>query len=167
MAKRPTEIERKWLVDDPPELSKPKGARIIQGYIAVGPKGVEIRVRGLADKFFETIKAGKGLQRDEIEIELSRKQFKSLWRATRGKRLEKIRYSMKWQGHKIELDVYKKQWAGLVVAEVEFKSQKQASNFCPPSWFGREVTEDEEYSNAKLANGKGRRTRANAVKNQS
>ena len=152
MAKRPTEIERKWLIDNPPDLSKRKGTKIIQGYIAVSRAGVEIRVRALGARFFETIKNGKGLQRDEIEIELSRKQFKSLWRATRGKRVEKIRYSMKWQGRKIELDVYKKQCAGLVLAEVEFKSRKQASNFSPPAWFGPEVTDDEEYRNAKLAN---------------
>jgi len=151
MAKRSTEIERKWLVNDSPDLSKQKGAKIIQGYIAVCPEGVEIRVRGLGARFFETIKTGEGLQRGEIEIELSRKQFKSLWRATRGKRLEKIRYRLKWQGHKIELDVYKKPMADLVVAEVEFKSRKQAAKFSPPSWFGREVTEDEKYKNAMLA----------------
>ena len=120
MTKRATEIERKWLVDDPPKLSRRKGTRIIQGYNAVCSEGVEIRVRGLGDKFFETVKIG-----------LSQKQFKSLWRTTRGNRLEKIRYRMKWQGHKIELDVYTKPRAGLVVAEVEFKSQKQAANFYP------------------------------------
>jgi len=151
MTKRRTEIERKWLVDDPPELSKRKGAKIIQGYIAACPEGLEIRVRGLGARFFETVKTGEGLQRGEIEIELSQKQFKSLWRTTRGKRLEKRRYWMKWQGHKIELDVYQKPRAGLMVAEVEFKSRNQAANFSPPPWFGREITEDDEYKNARLA----------------
>jgi adenylate cyclase len=36
-------------------------------------------------------------------------------------------------------------------AEVEFKTSKQAKAFSPPDWFGKEVTEDEEYKNAHLA----------------
>ena len=98
-------------------------------------------------EFFETIKTGAGLKRGEIEIELSRKQFKAIWPAARGRRLEKIRYTLKWRRIKIELDVYKKDLAGLKVVEVEFKSRKQASDFSPPPWFGREVTGEDEYKN--------------------
>ena len=151
MRQRAIEVERKWLIENPPKLPRRKGAKITQGYLVVSSEGIEVRVRRKDGKFFETIKTGTGLKRGEIEIELSRKQFRSLWTATQGRRLEKVRYTLKWQRRKIELDVYKKELAGLKVAEVEFKSRKQASDFLPPPWFGKEITNDDQYKNASLA----------------
>src|SRR6185369_17273315 len=150
MARNQTEIERKWLVEDPPSLVSRKGVRILQGYITVSAEDAEVRLRQKDERFFETVKSGTGLLRGEIEIEVSRKQFKSLWPATRGRRLEKTRYIIKWRGKSIELDVYKKKLAPLKVAEVEFKSRKEATKFSPPPWFGREVTDDAEYKNVNL-----------------
>jgi hypothetical protein len=39
----------------------------------------------------------------------------------------------------------------LVLAEVEFRSKRQARVFTPPSWFGRDVTDDERYTGSCLA----------------
>ncbi len=151
MAENQIEIERKWSVNEPPKLSKRKKMTINQGYLAVNAKGTEVRLRRQNHKHFQTIKTGTGLQRGEIEVPLSRKQFKLLWPATRGHRLEKMRYVIKWRGHKIELDVYKKELLGLMVAEVEFKSKKEAEAFSPPKWFGEEVTDNKSYKNVNLA----------------
>ena len=120
-------------------------------YLAVNRNGTEVRLRRQDDKHFQTIKTGMGLQRGEIEIKLSRKQFNSLWPATRGHRLEKVRYTLKWRGNKIELDVFKKKLSGLLIAEVEFKSKPEAEVFSPPEWFGQEVTDDKSYKNVNLA----------------
>lgn len=145
------EIERKWLIDNPPDLSDTTMTQIRQGYIAVADKGPEIRLRRKGAKFFLTTKTGAGLQRDEIEIELSEKQFRKLWPATRGRRLNKNRHTLKWHGQTIEVDVYRQKLSGLTVAEVEFKTRKQAQSFSPPEWFGKEVTKDKAYRNANLA----------------
>ncbi len=61
-----------------------------------------------------------------------------------------------WQRQKIDLDVYKRQLAGLLVAEVEFKSRNRPRTPHRPSWFGREVTEEKEYKNSMLATQKKR-----------
>lgn len=151
MAGSQIEIERKWLVEDPPDLKGRKGVIIIQGYIAVSVEGAEVRLRRKGERYFETVKTGTGLQRGEIEIELSRKQFNSLWPATRDRRLEKTRYTIIWHRKTIELDVYKKRLAPLKVAEVEFKSRKEAADFSPPPWFGKEVTDDSAHKNVNLA----------------
>lgn len=150
---RSIEVERKWLVESPPNLSKLRGVKIFQGYIAVSPEGTEVRLRRQGKKLFQTVKSGRGLERGEIEIELSRKQFTPLWRATQRSRLEKVRYTLKCARKKVELDVYKKRLDGLVVAEVEFNSRKESKHFSPPNWFGKEVTEDEDYKNVNLAHG--------------
>jgi len=145
------EIERKWLIDNPPDLSGAARIQIRQGYIAVSDQGPEVRLRRKGEKFFQSVKTGEGLQRDEIEIELSEKQFRKLWPATRGRRLDKVRHTLKRHGRKIEVDIYRQRLSGLKVAEVEFKTPRQAQSFSPPDWFGKEVTGDKAYKNANLA----------------
>jgi len=146
------EVERKWLVRDLPELRDLKGEqKITQGYLAISSDGTEVRIRRKGDACFETVKSSGGLVRDEIEVEISQEQFRVLWPATEGRRLEKTRYALTWNGYQIELDVYQGALADLVVAEIEFKSAEESNRFVPPAWFGEEVTEDRHYKNSSLA----------------
>jgi adenylate cyclase len=145
------EIERKWLVQDLPDLPRHEGKAVVQGYLAVAADGTEVRLRRTDGTCVETVKSGGGLVRDEIEVELSQDQFEALWPATAGRRLEKTRYTLRWQGQSVEVDVYHGALAGLIVAEVEFPSASASARFTPPSWFGMEATEDERYKNANLA----------------
>ena len=151
MSKQKSEIERKWLVSDLPDLSGCKRTKIVQGYLAVAADETEVRIRKAGRKYFETVKKGTGLRRAELEIKLTKKQFDSLWPATRRRRLEKIRHTLEWRSNKIELDVYEKRLHGLLVAEVEFKSGKQAEKFSSPKWFGKEITNTTRYKNVNLA----------------
>lgn len=151
MVRRKLEIERKWLLSGLPDVSGCKSASIVQGYLAVGADATEVRFRKAGSKYFETVKTGTGLRREEHEVEITKKQFKSLWPATQGRRLEKVRYTLKWRAKKIEVDVYEKRLKGLMVAEVEFKSEKEAATFSPPEWFGKEVTKRKRYKNVNLA----------------
>jgi adenylate cyclase len=151
MHSRPVEIERKWLVQDLPDLSRHEGKAVIQGYLAVGADGTEVRLRQTDGTCFETVKRGGGLVREELEVELSKDQCEALWEATAGRRLKKTRYTLEWEGQNIELDVYHGALAGLMVAEVEFPSASASARFTPPAWFGTEVTEDERYKNVNLA----------------
>jgi len=150
MTDNATEVERKWLVKDLPKLVDCKKEKIIQGYIVASAKG-EVRVRQKGARFFQTVKTGTGLQRGETEIELSKKQFRKLWPLTKTHRLEKIRYSLKWKGGIVELDVYRKKLSGLRIAEVEFETRSQAKKFKAPAWFGEDVTNKNQYKNANLA----------------
>jgi adenylate cyclase len=151
MPQSPAEVERKWLVEDLPALAKHEGKEVIQGYIAIGTDGTEVRLRQTDGQFFQTVKSEGGLVRDEIEIDLTQDQFEALWRATTGRRLEKTRYTWHWEGKKVEIDVYHGALAGLMVAEVEFPSASASARFAPPPWFGPEVTEDRRYKNVNLA----------------
>ena len=151
MQQSPVEVERKWLVQDLPDLSRHEGKEVIQGYIAIAADGTEVRLRQTDGKFFQTVKSEGGLVRDEIEIELTQDQFEALWRATAGRRLKKTRYTWHWEGKTVEIDVYHGSLAGLIVAEVEFPSAHASARFAPPPWFGTEVTEDKHYKNVTLA----------------
>jgi adenylate cyclase len=151
MARSPIEVERKWLVQDLPDVSGGEGKGIIQGYIAISAEGTEVRLRQKDGTFFQTVKSEGTLVRGEIEVELSKNQFEALWPTTAGRRLEKTRYELDWEGKKVEVDVYQGPLAGLMVAEVEFASASESARFAPPSWFGTEVTQDEQYKNVNLA----------------
>jgi adenylate cyclase len=147
------EIERKFLVKRLPEkLNRSRRCLIVQGYLAAEPGGRHVRLRKKGKTASLTFKVGRGAHREEREIKLSAKQFATLWPATRGRRLRKLRYEIPWRDLLIEIDIYRGRHPGLVVAEVEFPDRATCRKFKPPSWFGREVTGEKRYSNVRLAN---------------
>ena len=147
------EIERKFVVDDPPpDLERHRSSEIRQGYLAIDADGTEVRVRSREGSAVLTVKQGAGRSRAEEELEIEGERFDRLWPLTEGRRVEKRRYVVPAPGGlAIEVDVYAGQLAGLVVAEVEFADEQQADAFEPPAWFGAEVTDDPRYKNQTLA----------------
>jgi len=143
------EVERKFLVPDPPELGG-EAEEIEQGYLAVG-SDAEVRLRRKGDRLLLTAKRGGGLARDEAEVELDRDAFERLWPLTDGRRLHKRRHVVRHGKLAIEVDVYARGLKGLVVAEIEFDSEEAARAFEPPDWLGEDVTGDERYLNETLA----------------
>ena len=147
----PAEIERKYIVSKLPEnLEKYPKEKILQGYLLICNDGV-VRVRQKGTKFYQTLKSAGKLKRNEIELTLTKDQFEVLWPVTRGKNLIKYRYYIDNGKYTVELDVFKGDHEGLVIAEVEFPSEEESNIFEPPSWLGREVTDDERYQNSWLA----------------
>ena len=146
------EIERKFLLKQlPPLFEGAEGAPIEQGYLAIEPKGCQVRLRKKGALFFLTAKRGEGTVRDEHEIELTPAQFEALWPMTAGRRLTKTRHEIPYEGWTVEIDIYSGKNSGLVVAEVEFDSEEAARNFVPPAWFGQDVSDRPEYGNRNLA----------------
>jgi CYTH domain-containing protein len=144
------EVERKFLVSDPPDLDGAPSDEIEQGYLAIGADG-EVRLRRKGEQPLLTAKRGSGLSREEAEVELDRKSFDRLWPLTEGRRLHKRRYVVPHGGLEIEVDVYEGDLEGLVVAEIEFDSEEEARRFEPTAWMGEDVTGDERYLNETLA----------------
>ncbi|HYJ21392.1 MAG TPA: CYTH domain-containing protein [Solirubrobacterales bacterium] len=147
-----TEIERKFLLDEPPDgLQDHTAKRIEQGYLAIR-ESVEVRLRKLEDRRLLTAKVGHGESRVEVEIPLGINQFDALWPLTESRRLRKTRYLVPLgDGLVAEVDVFEEDLAGLVTAEVEFDSERQSHEFQPPGWLGKEVTGDGRYANQSLA----------------
>jgi adenylate cyclase len=147
------EIERKFLVPDPPgDLDGHPSTAIEQGYLAIADDGTEVRIRRRDDDATLTVKSGGARSRVEEEIAIDPERFERLWPLTEGRRIEKRRYEIAADdGLTIELDVYDGALAGLVVAEVEFASEDAADGFAGPDWLGPEVTDDSRYKNQRLA----------------
>jgi CYTH domain-containing protein len=145
------EIERKFLVRRPPD-GLPAGEPIEQGYLAVAPDGVEVRIRRRAGRCTLTVKSGPAHVRVEEELEIDDRRFEALWALTEGRRIAKVRHLVPLgDGVTAELDVYAEALEGLLVAEVEFASTEASAAFAPPAWLGVEVTGDARYANQSLA----------------
>ena len=148
----PREIERKFLLEEPPPgLEGRERVEIEQGYLAISDD-VEVRVRRAGDRRTLTVKRGAGESREEVEVALSAEALEALWPACGSARLEKRRYLVPLgDGLRAEVDVYGGPLDGLRVVEVEFPGSAEARAFEAPSWFGREVTGERRFANRALA----------------
>lgn len=147
----PFEIERKFLINElPARWQEFRNERIAQGYLFNSKEGV-VRVRQKGNRFFQTIKKSGLKIREEIEFELSKSQFDQMWEYASKQVISKTRYYIPYHSYTIELDIFEDSLQGLVVAEVEFKSEQESNLFKPPVWFGKEITEDQRYQNNRLA----------------
>ncbi len=63
--------------------------------------------------------------------------------------IEKTRYLIKHEDHLFEVDEFSGENAGLIIAEVELKSEDEY--FEKPAWLGEEVTGDIRYYNSYLS----------------
>jgi CYTH domain-containing protein len=146
-----TEIERKFLVVEPPAADVlGAGVHYRQGYLA-GEGDVECRVRIGPDEAWITVKAGRGVARTEVEVAIPHDEAEALWPHTAGRRLEKDRFRVAVPGGVAEVDQYADELAGLWTVEVEFASAQDATTFTPPAWFGPELTDLDGWSNGALA----------------
>ena len=146
-----TEIERKFIVNElPGDLIIERSAEIKQGYICWNDLR-EVRCRQIDEEYFLTIKSKGNLVREEFEIKISEEQFSKIWNTTMGFQIFKQRMYVRLNEYKIEIDIFRKNLEGLILAEVEFTSISESEKFIHPEWFFREVTNEEKYKNKSLA----------------
>lgn len=143
-----TEIERKFLVGGE-GWRNGTGVRLRQGYLN-RDKNRAVRIRIQGDRAFLTIKGPtRGATRTEFEYEIPVADAESLLELCDGPLVEKMRYVVPCEGLSWEIDVFEGANAGLVLAEIELKSEDQP--FARPPWLGMEVTDDPRYYNVNLA----------------
>ena len=143
----PVEIERKFLVTGS-GWRNGQVTRICQGYLN-REKERTVRVRITGDKGFLTVKGiNSGATRAEYEYEIPVSHAEQLLKICDGPVLEKNRYTVACDNLTWEVDEFLGENEGLVIAEVELKSEDQVFN--RPEWIGQEVTTDPRYYNSNL-----------------
>lgn len=150
MKKDVMEIERKFLVKElPKNLKEYECHQIEQGYLCT--ETPVVRIRRSDDKYTLTYK-GEGLMvREEHNLPLTKEAYEHLKEKTDGIRIAKKRYQIPYQSYLIELDIFEGELAPLILAEVEFASEKEAEEFTPPEWFLEDVTYSGRYHNSYLS----------------
>lgn len=143
------EIERKFLVVGEYKHLAHTSSHLTQGYIASGKRTVRVRISD--ERAWLTIKGPSkngGLSRYEWEKEIGKSEALELMELSEGALIDKRRYLVEYEGHIFEVDEFYGDNAGLMLAEVELKSEDE--EFARPEWLGREVTGIKRYYNSHL-----------------
>ena len=158
----PFEIERKFLIEYPDvhwleSMPNCQRIEIIQTYLT-SENGDEIRVRqrGMDGHYiyFQTTKRKvSDVKRVEIERRLSGSEYlRLLMNADTTKRqIRKDRYCLTYENQYFEIDLYPF-WKDKAVAEIELSDEHVDIKFPKQIKVIKEVTDDESYKNASLAN---------------
>lgn len=146
------EIERKFLIDKnqlPENLNEYPHNELEQAYIITEPV---LRIRKKNDTYILTYK-GQGLMtREEVEFPLTKTAYEKLLKKTDGNIITKTRYKIPEKNELvIELDIFSGLFEGLYLAEVEFPDEESALRYIPPTWFGKEVTNETTFHNSTLS----------------
>ena len=145
------EIERKFLVlNDSYKRESFSHSRIQQGYIT-SERGRTVRIRIRDEKAYITIKGPSlngGLSRYEFEQEIPMDDARQLMALCEPGIIDKTRWLVKSGSHTFEVDEFFGDNAGLVMAEVELRSEDDVVLI--PDFIGDEVTGDRRYYNSQL-----------------
>lgn len=143
------EIERKFLIEALPDgLEAYQKLRIEQAYLSTSPV---VRIRRMDESYILTCKGNGLMMREEQEMSISQVAYQKLLPKAKGNLIAKDRYLIPHGEYMIELDIFDPPLAPLMIAEVEFSTEKEAGAFIPPAWFGQDVTFDSAYTNATLS----------------
>lgn len=144
------ERERRFLVKHSPASEQPP-KRIVDHYVI----GTSLRLREVngASRTFKLTQKASCLDPRHARVTnvyLSEDEhLRLLPLATH--RLEKTRRIVFVEGERVAVDEFHGALAGLLLAEIEFDDDEAMSRFHPPAWLGIEVTPDERFRGASLA----------------
>ena len=144
------EIERKWLIKEPPhDLESYPHHVIEQGYLNTHPV---VRIRRQDNDYILTYKGGGLMAREEYNLPLDRQSYEHLREKIDGRLISKVRYVIPIEnGLVVELDHFESPHKGLYLAEIEFSSVEEAEAFPGLSWFEKDVTYDVTYHNSVMS----------------
>jgi len=150
------EIEKKYLVKYNYIIKDYTKTTTIQQFYILKNEDSSIRCRNLRgidfNTFIFTFKKGKGIKKIEEEFELTNNQFFDLKQINISNFISKTRYDIPiGDGLIAELDKFHGKFVDRIFVEVEFKTEKEANDFNPPSWFGEDVTNNPRYLNIFMA----------------
>jgi adenylate cyclase len=143
------EIERKFLVIGDGWRAGAGGMRYRQGFLSTEPERV-VRVRVAGARGWIAIKGPAiGARRTELEYEIPVADAElMLEKLCKRPLVEKVRHTLTVGSHTWEIDVFEGENEGLIIAEIELRSEDEA--FEKPEWIGKEVTADPRYFNSNL-----------------
>lgn len=143
------EIERKFLIKElPNDLESFPCRHLEQGYLCTNPV---VRIRKDNDRYELTYKGGGQMVREEYNLPLTASAYEHLKGKIDGRLITKTRYLIPCDKYTIELDVFEGDLAPLVLAEVEFDTETEATAFVGPHWFAEDVTFSKLYHNSYLS----------------
>ncbi len=158
------EIERKYAIKYVPEKIKIEAVKKIEQVFIYHDGNTLIRLRKIEEKqatnYIYTVKTKGDIENDssyklgqkyEIESNITKQYYEQLLPRKISNKITKTRLVVPIPNNlKVEIDIYYDYLEGLLTAEVEFPSEKEAKEFDKPDWLGEEIGY-QEFSNRQLA----------------
>ena len=153
------EIERKYTLKElPANLDSYPCHLIEQAYLNTKPV---VRIRKEDDDYYLTYKGSGMMAREEYNLPLNEESYYHLLDKADGIVITKKRYVLPLSDFQpdnkdnlsIELDIFEGKLAPLIIAEIEFPTEKMADTFTPPDIFAEDVTFNPKYHNSNLSKG--------------
>lgn len=157
------EIERKFLFKSLPDnLESYDCFYMEQAYISTKPV-VRVRTKSKVTdfsnnilenaKYILTIKSSGMLSRQEYEMDITCEEYNNLLSKADGNIISKYRYIIPLENNlKIELDIFRGKFEGLVMGEIEFPDEETAKKYNLPDYVSKEVTFDKRFHNSNMSN---------------
>ncbi len=132
------EIERKFFVREMPDLSDIKPLYYERYFLERG-NGKEVRISKVSDSYvYEDKSEVSSLERTRVKKDITKEEFEEL-RQNNPEAIIRERYNIS-SNPDIVIQIYHGRFEGLIRAEVEFSSEKEANSFDPLPWMGEEMT---------------------------
>ncbi|ACA20361.1 adenylate cyclase [Methylobacterium sp. 4-46] len=144
------EVERKFLVADSRWRLAATPPRHLRDGLISQANGGKVRVRLDGSRAWLTVKGPRqGLGRQEFEYEIPPADGEALLAGVcEGCLIEKTRYGVPHAGRLWEVDVFRGDLAGLILAEVEL--EHEAAPLAVPDWAGPDVSGDPRFRQSAL-----------------
>lgn len=133
------EIERKFLVNEVPNLSGLEKITLERHFLYIG-NGIELRIQSNGTRHTLQRKVSKSaVERETQTLEISLEEFDRLQTLSVAS-ISRDSYRLA-DTPKTDLHFYSGKFQGLVRAEFEFSSLDESNAFIPPLWVGKEITD--------------------------
>lgn len=144
------EIERKFLIKKLPDNLDSYKKRIIeQAYLNTDPV---VRIRRDNAEYILTYKSSGLMSREEYNLPLNKEAYEHLLSKADGNIISKTRYMIpEKDGLTIELDIFHRDFEGIILAEVEFPDETSANAYIPCDWFAKDVTFEKTFHNSRMS----------------
>ena len=145
------EIERKFLVcGDDWRRDVSRRDEIRQAYLYSGKRSsARVRIKNNQTATLTVKSRAAELRRLEVEHPVSVIDAEALLALRESSLIHKVRHTVRCGDHVWEVDVFRGDNAGLIIAEIELRHENEF--FQRPSWVGVEVTGQQQYYNSALA----------------
>jgi len=140
---RDMEIERKFLVKNMPDISGIQPVYYERYFLKI-EDGYQERIQRKGDRYeFETKKLvpsiGNVSHHEKTRDQITEKEFERLKEGKENLGIMRDGYFLS-KNPDISIKIYRGKYEGLVRAEVEFDSEKEARDYQPEPWMGEEIT---------------------------
>jgi hypothetical protein len=138
----------------PKNLSTKSQRFITSGYLGNSENHLldVYHLRTFQKKYYSVKDSGDGLGVlvQGVNREISSEEHEDLW-LNIGRPVSKIQFRLVIEKLPVFVNIFTEHLGGYFQIEVRFDSLEEATNFLPPSWFGKEVTDNRRHSGYMLS----------------